>query len=93
MAAFSSKGYAIGEKFSVWLAAELHLAESSAGLAGYVQDLLAICGSRSYVFFLNAAIVERFCHSGSLLTFLEEKAELGAASGCKLWHEILTVSM
>ena len=31
-------------------------------LLGHVQDLVAICGSRSYVFFMNAAVVERLCH-------------------------------
>lgn len=57
---------------------------------GYVQDLMAICGSRSYVFLMNAAVVERFCRSGSLLSFLEEEADLGAESGGKLRHAILT---
>ena len=73
VAAFSSKGYAIGEKFASWLAAELHVKTDclEGELLGYTQDLLAICGSRSYVFFLNAAVVERLCQEGTLLTFLQ----------------------
>ena len=92
VAAFSSKGYAIGEKFAQWLAAELHVKEETleGELLGHVQDLIAICGSRSYVFFMNAAVVERLCNSGSLLTFLEEEADLGSESGGKLRSAILT---
>lgn len=50
-------------------------------LLGYTQDFIAICGSRSkYVFFINAAVVERLCRSGSLLTYLEEEADLAPRS-------------
>ena len=59
-------------------------------LLGYVQDLVAICGSRSYVFFMNAAVVERLMQIGSLLTFLAEEADLGSESGGKLRSAILT---
>ena len=59
MALFSSKGYAIGENFALWLAHKLKTTEQLAGdLIGHVEDLLAICGGRDYVFFLDAAVVD-----------------------------------
>lgn len=91
MALFSSKGYAVGEKFAQWLAAELHVKKDTmeGELLGYTQDLLAICGSRSYVFFLNAAIVDRFAQTGSLITYLEQESDMGSENGGKLRNAIL----
>lgn len=56
----SSKGYAIGQKFLEWMEARLEdLSADQADLIGHSEDVLAICGSRSYVFFLNAGPTER----------------------------------
>eukprot|EP00966_Prymnesium_polylepis_P286849 6625705-Prymnesium_polylepis.1 len=61
VALFSSKGYAIGANFAQWLAHKLKTSEQAAlELIGHVEDLLAICGGRDYVFYLDAAVVERF---------------------------------
>eukprot|EP00965_Chrysotila_dentata_P163535 5399983-Pleurochrysis_carterae.AAC.1 len=59
-------------------------------LLGSVEDMLAICGSRDYVFFIDAAVTERFWQTGSLRTYLEEEADLGAETGGKLRNAILT---
>ena len=40
-------------------------------LLGDCEDLLAIKGSRNYIFYLNAAVVERMGQSGSFITFLQ----------------------
>ena len=91
VALFSSKGYAIGENFAQWLAHKLHTTERLAGeLIGHVQDLLAICGGRDYVFFLDAAVVERFSQLESLYGYLLEEADLGAEAGGKLRKAIIT---
>lgn len=93
VALFSSKGYAIGVKFRKWLAAEEHLKAEErleGELLGAVEDMLAICGSRDYVFFMDAAVTDRFAQVGSLLTFLEEEADMGAEAGGKLRNSILT---
>ena len=55
-----------------------------------MQDLLAICGGRDYVFFLDAAVVERFSQLESLYGYLLEEADLGAEAGGKLRKAILT---
>ena len=55
-----------------------------------IQDLLAICGGRDYVFFLDAAVVERFSRIESLYGYLLEEADLGAEAGGKLRKAILT---
>jgi hypothetical protein len=90
VALFSSKGYAIGEKFAKWLAHKLKTTENAAGeLIGNVEDLLAICGGRDYIFFLDAAVVERFSQLESLHGFLLEEADLGARAGGKLRNAIL----
>ena len=91
MALCSSKGYAIGQKFAEWMEARLaDMEEESAELLGYSEDILAICGSRMYVFFLDAAPVERLIsQEGSLATFLEEEEDLQAAGGGKLRKSIL----
>eukprot|EP00965_Chrysotila_dentata_P124668 4121898-Pleurochrysis_carterae.AAC.1 len=52
--------------------------------------MLAICGSREYVFFIDAAVTESFSQTSRLRTYLEEKADLGAAAGGKLRYAILT---
>jgi hypothetical protein len=93
VALFSSKGYAIGAKFRKWIEAELAAREEEASddeLLGWVEDMLAICGSRDYVFFMDAAVTDRFAQEGSLRTFLEEEASLGAEAGGKLRNSILT---
>lgn len=91
VALFSSKGYAIGENFAQWLAHKLHTTERLAGeLIGHVQDLLAICGGRDYVFFLDAAVVERFSQLESLYGYLLAEADLGAEAGGKLRKAIIT---
>ena len=85
MALFSSKGYAIGENFALWLAHKLKTTEQLAGdLIGHVEDLLAICGGRDYVFFLDAAVVDRFSQFESLYGYLLEEADLQAEAGGKL---------
>ena len=55
-----------------------------------IQDLLAICGGRDYVFFLDAAVVDRFSQIESLYGYLLEEADLGAEAGGKLRKAILT---
>ena len=88
----SSKGYAIGAKFLEWMEARLDdLDGQQAELLGHSEDVLAICGSRMYVFFLDAAPTERLLSQrGSLLTYLEEEDDLGAEGGGKLRKSILT---
>ena len=73
VALFSSKGYAIGAKFRNWLEAEQHERRKEASqtgqqLLGFVEDMLAICGSRDYVFFMDAAVTDHVTHSGQLCT-------------------------
>ena len=93
VALFSSKGYAVGAKFRTWLEAELHErkeeAEDEAELLGFVEDMLAICGSRDYVFFMDAAVTDRFAQESSLATFLDEEKVMGAEAGGKLRSSIL----
>ena len=56
----STKGYAIGRKFLEWIEARLADVDDQSGeLLGHSDDVLAICGSRMYVFFLDAAPTER----------------------------------
>eukprot|EP00965_Chrysotila_dentata_P173342 5722170-Pleurochrysis_carterae.AAC.1 len=58
VALHSSKGYAIGAKFRLWLDAELQGKDEEPfdnELLGCVEDMLAICGSRDYIFFIDAA--------------------------------------
>ena len=92
VALFSSKGYAVGAKFGKWMAAELHVkAEELVGeQLGHLEDLLAICGARDYVFFIDAAVAERFSQDGSLKMYLEEEAALASEAGGKLRVSILT---
>eukprot|EP00965_Chrysotila_dentata_P158470 5234316-Pleurochrysis_carterae.AAC.6 len=52
--------------------------------------MLAICRFRDYVFLINAAVTERFSHTGSLRTYLEEKTDLGANAGGQLRNAIPT---
>eukprot|EP00965_Chrysotila_dentata_P232542 6199029-Pleurochrysis_carterae.AAC.1 len=66
VAIHSSQGYAIGAKFWQWLDAELHGKEQESfdnKLLGSVEDMLAICSSRDYIFFINTAVTERFWHA------------------------------
>eukprot|EP00965_Chrysotila_dentata_P176063 5813294-Pleurochrysis_carterae.AAC.1 len=58
VALHSSKGYAIGAKFRQWLDAELHSKDEEFldnELLGPVEDMLVICGSRDYIFYIDAA--------------------------------------
>ena len=66
--------------------------EQSAELHGHSEDVLAICGSRMYVFFLDAAPTERLLTQTdfSLLTYLQEEEDLQAEGGGKLRKSILT---
>ena len=90
VALFSSKGYAIGANFAQWLAHKLKTTEQLAGeLIAHVEDLLAICGGRDYVFYLDAAVVERFSQLESLYGYLLEEADLGAEAGGKLRKAII----
>lgn len=92
VAMFSSKGYAIGAKFRKWIQAEEHLKEGErlqGEVLGAVEDMLAICGSRDYVFFMDAAVTDRFAQEGSLLTFLEEERDMATEAGGKLRNSIL----
>eukprot|EP00965_Chrysotila_dentata_P180473 5957420-Pleurochrysis_carterae.AAC.1 len=52
--------------------------------------MLAICGSRDYIFFIDAAVTKRFSQTCSLRTYLEEEAVLGAEAGGKLRNAIHT---
>ena len=91
VALFSSKGYAIGANFAQWLAHKLKTTERAAGeLISHVEDLLAICGGRDYVFYLDAAVVDRFSQLESLYGYLLEEADMGAEAGGKLRKSILT---
>ena len=91
VALHSSKGYAIGEAFGEWVAAKLKCKKELADkLIANVEDLLAICGGRSYVFFLDAAVVDRFADLESLYGYLLEEADLKRAAGGKLRTAILT---
>eukprot|EP00965_Chrysotila_dentata_P061148 2025982-Pleurochrysis_carterae.AAC.1 len=77
----SSNGYAIGAKFRQWLNVEQYAKEDSIDgeLLGSVEDMLVICGlARLYVFFIDPAVTERFPQTGSLRTYREEEADLGA---------------
>ena len=86
----STKGYAIGRKFLEWMEARLADVDDQSALLGHSEDVLAICGSRMYVFFLDAAPTERLLsQEGSLLTYLQEEADMGAANGGKLRASIL----
>jgi len=86
----SSKGYAIGEKFAEWLEEQIGKdPQMENDLRGSVLDLQAICGSRNYVFFLNAAVVERFAHLDQLHGFLIEEKDLATSAGGKLRGAIL----
>ena len=91
MALCSSKCYAIGQKFAEWMEARLaDMDEESTELLGHSEDVLSIQGSRMYVFFLDAAPVERLVsQEGSLATYLEEEEDLQAAGGGKLRKSIL----
>ena len=63
---------------------KLRTSEQAAGeLISHVEDLLAICGGRDYVFYLDAAVVDRFCDAdfcgvddGGPITRSTERGEL-----------------
>ena len=90
VALFSSKGYDIGENFAQWLEAQMRCGEQLENdLRGFVSDLQAICGSRNYVFFLNAAVVECFAQLDQLHGFLIEEKDLATSVSGKLRGAIL----
>eukprot|EP00965_Chrysotila_dentata_P246360 6207114-Pleurochrysis_carterae.AAC.1 len=79
----SFKGYAIGSRFRQWIEAELQgKAEKSFDkkLLVSVEDMLAICSSRDYILFIDAAVTKRFSQTGSLRTYLEVEAPRLAGS-------------
>ena len=89
-ALFSLKGYAIGEKFAEWLEEQMSKdPQMENNLRGFVSDLQAICGSRNYVFFLNAAVCERFAQLDQLHGILKEEEAMAEAAGGKLRGAIL----
>lgn len=91
VAPFSCKGYAIGENFAQWIAHEESKAPVLAGqLRAFIEDLQAICGGRSYIFFLNAAVVDRLAQLLSLHGYLLEEKDLASAAGGKLRSAILS---
>eukprot|EP00965_Chrysotila_dentata_P188499 6172774-Pleurochrysis_carterae.AAC.3 len=51
--------------------------------------MLAICGSCDDIFFIDAAVTERFLQTGSLRTYLKEEADLGNEAGGKLLSVII----
>eukprot|EP00965_Chrysotila_dentata_P066324 2195842-Pleurochrysis_carterae.AAC.1 len=60
-------------------------------LLGFVEDMLAICGSRDHFLFIDAAVTKRFSQPGSLRIYPDEKADLGPSeAGGKLRSAILT---
>eukprot|EP00965_Chrysotila_dentata_P158539 5236629-Pleurochrysis_carterae.AAC.1 len=62
VALHSSKGHAIGAKFWQWLDAEFHSKEEESfenELLDSVEDMLAICGSGDYIYFIDAAVTDR----------------------------------
>eukprot|EP00965_Chrysotila_dentata_P022194 734297-Pleurochrysis_carterae.AAC.20 len=75
-----------------WLDAEQYAKEETidSKLLGSVEDMLAICDSRDNIFFIDAAVTERFTQTGSLRIYLEEEADLGAKAGGRLRNAILT---
>jgi hypothetical protein len=91
VALFSSKGYAIGENFAQWLEVQMKNDGPAleGDLRGFVSDLQAICGSRNYVFLLNAAVVERFAELNQLHGFLKEEEQMAHVAGGKLRGAIL----
>eukprot|EP00965_Chrysotila_dentata_P150485 4970787-Pleurochrysis_carterae.AAC.1 len=54
--------------------------------------MLAICGSHDHVLCIDAAVTELFSKRGSLRTYLEEKADLGAGARGKMRKAIFSGS-
>lgn len=85
-AAYSDKGYAVGQEargYNEYLA-ELHPDDrESILLLGHMEDLLSIKGSRCYVALLNAPVVDRILLDapGSFYRFLKEQEELSKGGG------------
>eukprot|EP00965_Chrysotila_dentata_P012532 411867-Pleurochrysis_carterae.AAC.1 len=72
VALHSSMGYAIGAKFWQWLDAELHSTEEESfdnELLGSIEDMLAICGYRDNILFIDTAVTDRFSQTGSLRAY------------------------
>lgn len=85
-AAFSDKGYAVGQEARAYneYLARLHADDrESILLLGHMEDLLSIKGSRSYVGMLNAPIVDRILTDGpgSFYRYLKEQEALAQAGG------------
>ena len=80
----SSQGYAIGQKNAEWIEARLADSQDQTELLGDAEDLLANCGSRMYVFFLDAAVTEhggRAIHGDHLRIHLVAALEGDQAQG------------
>ena len=76
-----ARAAAQGVKFSSWFWDRFGKAETedkAEKMLGFIEDLWAICGSRSYIFIIDAPIVSRLTLEGSLRTFLEEEDEMGS---------------
>ena len=93
-AAHSDKGYAVGQQaraFNEYLAELEPDDRESILLMGHMEDLLSIKGSRSYVSFLNAPIVDRILLNGpgSFYQFLKEQEELARPGGGRIRRQIV----
>lgn len=93
-AAYSDKGYAVGQEARGYNEYLAHLQpddRESILLLGHMEDLLSIKGSRSYVALLNAPIVDRILLDGpgSFYRFLKEQEELARPGGGRIRKQIV----
>lgn len=93
-AAYSDKGYAVGQEargFNEYLANLEPDDRESILLLGHMEDLLSIKGSRSYVALLNAPVVDRILLDGpgSFYRFLKEQEELARPGGGRIRKQII----
>ena len=93
-AAFSDKGYAVGQEaraFNEYMASLTPDDRESILLLGHMEDLLSIKGSRSYVAMLNAPVVDRIRQDGpgSFYRFLKEQEELASPGGGRIHGQII----
>lgn len=93
-AAYSDKGYAVGQEargYNEYLAQLQPDDRESILLLGHMEDLLSIKGSRSYVALLNAPVVDRILLDGpgSFYRFLKEQEELARPGGGRNRKQII----
>lgn len=93
-AAFSDKGYAVGQEaraYNEYLARLSPDDRESILLLGHMEDLLSIKGSRSYVGMLNAPVVDRILTDGpgSFYRFLKEQEDLAQPGGGRIRKQII----